>query len=44
MKRSISKNFYFKWPSKENVLTYKNGKETNATIWPNMLKKHIFEK
>ena len=43
MKRSKSKNLYFKWPSWENFLAYKNEKSKWAT-WPNMLKKHFFKK
>ena len=34
MKRSKPKNLYFKWPSRENVLAYKNEKNK----WNNMTK------
>ena len=34
MKRSKSKNLYFKWPSRENLLIYKNEKN----IWNYMNK------
>ena len=41
MKRSKSKNLYFKWPSRENFFAHENEKKkkkANATTWPNMLK------
>ena len=43
MKRSKSKNLYFKWPSMENFLAYKNEKNkcNNMTKYA---KKHVFEK
>ena len=43
MKRSKSKNLYFKWPFRENFLAYKN-KKANAATWPNMLEKVCFWK
>ena len=43
MKRSKSKNLYFKWPSKENFLAYENEKsKCNNMI--KYTKKHIFER
>ena len=55
MKRSKSKNFYFKWPSRENFFAHENEKKkqnkkktkkkkANATTWPNMLKILVIEK
>ena len=43
MKRSKSKNLYFKWPSRENFLAYKNEKNKCKNM-TKCAKKHIFEK
>ena len=38
MKRSESKNLYFKWPSRKNFLAYKNEKKIQQNDQPDMLK------